>query len=107
MRHWLFLIVSGLFEVGWIVSLKLCEGFSRLLPSLFYALFGLGTAYFLSLSLKAIPMATAYAIWTAVSIAGAFAADVFLFKQPLGAFRLICAALVVAATCGLTFASTR
>ncbi|HEY6383557.1 MAG TPA: SMR family transporter, partial [Pseudolabrys sp.] len=31
---WLYLLLAGLFEVGWAIGLKYTEGFSRLLPSL-------------------------------------------------------------------------
>ena len=100
-RHWLSLLFSGAFEVGWIVSLKMMDGFSRGLPLLGYALFGLGAAVFLSVAMRTIPMATAYAVWMGVSIVGTVAVDVAVFKQPWSAFRGVCAILIVAGVCGL------
>ena len=107
MKHWAFLILSSLCEVGWVVSLKMMDGFSKIVPLIGYAGFGLGAAVFLSLSMKAIPMATAYAIWMGVSVVGALVVDAAFFKEPTGAFRIICAILVVAATCALRFAPAR
>jgi quaternary ammonium compound-resistance protein SugE len=105
MRAWIFLIVSGLFEVGWIVSLKMTSGFSRFGPLAGYLVCGGAAAFFLSLSLKAIPMGTAYAVWMAVSVVGALLVDVACFKQPYTTFRILCAILIVAGTCGLKASS--
>src|SRR5262249_23150297 len=76
MKHWLSLIVSSLCEVGWVVSLRMTDGFSRIVPLIGYAVFGLGAAVFLSFSMKAIPMATAYAIWMGISVVGTLIVDV-------------------------------
>ena len=101
LRHWLSLLLSGAFEVGWILSLKMMNGFSRGLPLLGYLLFGLGAAVFLSVAMRTIPMATAYAVWMGVSIVGTVAIDVAVFKQPWSAFRGVCAILIVAGAFGL------
>jgi len=107
MKHWISLIVSSLCEVGWVVSLRMTDGFSRLVPLIGYAAFGLGAAVFLSFSMKAIPMATAYAIWMGISVVGTLIVDVAFFKQPYNFFRVFCAILVIAATCGLRFGPSR
>src|SRR5262249_6558665 len=101
MRHWLYLVLSGLFEVGWIVSLKMSNGFSRGLPVAGYAVFGGAAAYFLSLSLKSIPMGIAYSAWMAVSVVGTLLVDVTWFKQPYSLARVVCALFIVLGTCGL------
>lgn len=100
-RPWLFLLVSAAFEVVWIVSLKLTAGFARLGPLLVYAASGLGAAVCLSIAMKKIPMGTAYAVWMGLSLVGALLADVALFREPWSAFRVACAALIIAGTCGL------
>jgi quaternary ammonium compound-resistance protein SugE len=104
-RPWFLLTVSALFEVVWIVSLRLTDGFSRLWPLAAYLASGLGAAVFLSMAMKAIPMGTAYAVWMGVSLVGALGVDVAVFKEPCGAFRVACALLIVAGACGLRFAS--
>jgi quaternary ammonium compound-resistance protein SugE len=106
-RPWLLLTASAGFEVVWIVSLKMTDGFARLLPLVVYAVSGLGAAVLLSMAMKAIPMATAYAVWMGISLVGALLVDVALFKEPCGSFRLGCALLIVAGTCGLQFAAPR
>lgn len=106
-RSWLSLLLSGAFNVGWIVSLKMMNGFSRGLPLAGYLFFGLGASVFLSVAMRAIPMATAYAIWVGVSVVGAVAVDIAVFKQPWSTFRGACAILIVAGACGLKLSSGR
>jgi quaternary ammonium compound-resistance protein SugE len=104
MQAWVYLILSGLFEVGWIVSLKMTQGFSRLGPIAGYAICGGAAAWFLSLSMRTIPMGTAYAVWMAVSVVGTLLMDVLCFKQDFGLFRIACALLIVVGTSGLKVA---
>jgi quaternary ammonium compound-resistance protein SugE len=104
---WLLLGVSSLFEVAWILSLKFMNGFGRLLPLAGYLVSGLGAAVFLSLAMKAIPMGTAYAAWMGVSLVGTLLLDTMIFREPWNAFRIGCALLILAGTCGLRLASGR
>lgn len=68
MKNWLFLFAAIIFEVIATSSLKSSEGFTKLAPSLL-VIFGYGSAfYFLSLTLKSIPVGIAYAIWSGLGI---------------------------------------
>ncbi len=104
MRPWIFLVLSALLQVGWLFSLRQTEGFTRLVPLLFYGFFGLTSAYCLSRSLDGIPMSTAYAVWTGISIAGTAMVDLAVFRQ-LDLSRLLCIALILAGSTGLRIAS--
>jgi quaternary ammonium compound-resistance protein SugE len=104
-RPWMLLLVSAAFEVAWIVSLKLTDGFARILPLIGYLVSGLGAAVFLSMAMKTIPMGTAYAVWMGVSLVGALCVDVAFFKEPWSVFRVGCALLIVAGTYGLRVAT--
>jgi quaternary ammonium compound-resistance protein SugE len=105
-RPWLLLLVSTVFNVAWIVSLKLTNGFTRLLPILGCVITGLVAAILLSIAVKSIPMGTAYAVWMGLSLVGALGVDIAFFKEPWSAFRLACAVLIVAGSCGLRFAAS-
>lgn len=68
MKYWLYLGIAILAEVLATSSLKSSEGFTRLWPSL-ATIAGYGVAfYFLSLTLKTIPVGIAYAIWSGIGI---------------------------------------
>jgi len=99
--HWTFLILAGLLEIGWAIGLKYTEGFTRLWPTV--ATFATMTVsfYLLSLSLKTIPMGTAYAVWTGIGAAGTAALGMMLFGEPREVARVLCIVMIVAGTVGL------
>lgn len=67
--HWWYLTFAILAEVLATSALKAAEGFTRPLPSLVVAI-GYGLAfYLLSLTLKAVPVGVAYALWSGVGAA--------------------------------------
>lgn len=66
--HWLYLAIAICGEVTATSALKSAEGFTRLGPSLTVAGGYLVAFYFLSLTLKVIPLGISYAIWSAVGI---------------------------------------
>ena len=104
-RLWLSLIVSAVFQVVWIVSLKLTNGFARWVPLVAYAVSGLGAAVFLSIALRMIPMATAFAVWMGLSLIGTMLVDVTFFREPWNGFRVACALMIIAGSCGLRTSS--
>jgi len=68
MQQWVFLSVAIVSEVIATSALKASEGFSRLWPSLIVATGYLFAFYFLSLTLKTIPVGVAYAIWSGAGV---------------------------------------
>lgn len=69
MQQWVFLAIAIISEVIGTSALKASDGFSRFWPSLIVVA-GYATAfYFLSLTVKTIPVGVAYAIWSGVGIA--------------------------------------
>lgn len=69
MRHWLFLIIAVIFEVVATSSLPATKGFTRLAPSLVVVAGYAAAFYFLSLTLRTIPVGIAYAIWSGLGVA--------------------------------------
>ena len=68
MQNWLFLLAAIVAEVFATSTLKASEGFTRLWPSLLVVV-GYGISFFcLSLTLRAVPVGIAYAIWSAAGI---------------------------------------
>ena len=66
--NWLFLVLAGLLEVGWAVGLKYTEGFTRPLPSVLTVVAMVVGFYLLSLSMREIPLGTAYGIWVGIGL---------------------------------------
>ena len=103
---WLYLLVAGLFEVGWAVGLKYTEGFTRLWPSVWTGVCLLVSMILLALAVKDLPIGTAYAVWTGIGAVGTAALGVILFDEPAGAARALCIALIVAGILGLKLTSS-
>jgi quaternary ammonium compound-resistance protein SugE len=98
---WLYLLIAGLFEVGWAIGLKYTDGFSRLWPSLATGAAMLVSLGLLGLALKDLPVGTAYAVWTGIGAIGTVILGIALFGEPATALRLGCVGLIVAGIIGL------
>jgi quaternary ammonium compound-resistance protein SugE len=98
---WLYLLIAGLFEIGWAIGLKYTDGFSRLWPSLGTAAAMIVSLAFLGLALKHLPVGTAYAVWTGIGAVGTVILGIVLFGEPATALRLACVGLIVAGIMGL------
>ena len=96
LMHWLYLAVAILSEVVATTALKAAEGLSRWGPVML-VLAGYGLAfYFLSLTLRTIPLGIAYAIWAGVGVALVSVAGWFIYRQALDAGAIIGITLIVA-----------
>lgn len=98
---WVVLFVAGLMEVAWAVGLKYTAGFTRLWPSLGTIAALAVSMALLGLSLRTLPLGTAYAIWTGIGTVGTAVLGVILFREPATAARLVCIALIVTGIVGL------
>ena len=99
--HWLFLFFAGLFEVGWAIGLKYTNGFTRLVPTVLTLASMVVSLGLLGLALKALPVGSAYAVWTGIGTVGAAIVGIVMFNEPASAVRLGCIALIVAGIAGL------
>jgi quaternary ammonium compound-resistance protein SugE len=98
---WIYLLVAGLFEIGWAIGLKYTDGFSRLWPSLGTIAAMILSLAFLGLALKSLPVGTAYAVWTGIGAVGTVILGIVLFAEPATALRLGCVGLILAGIIGL------
>ena len=103
--NWLILFVAGLFEIGWAVGLKYSEGFTRLGPTIFTAIALILSMALLGLSLRTLPLGTAYAVWTGVGTIGTAVLGMILFREPATVMRLVCIGLIVTGIIGLKLAT--
>ena len=104
--EWIYLVIAGVLEVIWAISLKYTDGFSKLWPSVFTVCGMIASFYFLAQALKTIPVGTAYAIWTGIGAAGTAILGIILFSEPASLSRLCCIGLIVAGIIGLKLTSS-
>jgi quaternary ammonium compound-resistance protein SugE len=98
---WVYLIIAGLFEVVWAIALKYADGFTRLWPSAISVAGMIVSVVLLELSLRQLPVGTAYAVWTGIGTVGAAVLGMILFQEPATAVRIACIGLVVCGIAGL------
>ena len=103
--NWIILFAAGIFEIVWAVSLKLSNGFQNVIADIAFIVGLILSMWFLSLSLRTIPLGTAYAVWTGIGAVGGFIAGIVFFGESASAFRLCSAALIVAGIVGLKLAA--
>ncbi len=98
---WVLLTIAGCFECGWAIGLKYTEGFSRLWPSVFTIAAMIVSFQLLSLSMKSIPVGTAYAVWTGIGAVGVALLGMVLFGESRDFMRILCILLIVSGVIGL------
>jgi quaternary ammonium compound-resistance protein SugE len=80
---WTLLIIGGLFEAGWPIGLKMAETPGRALAGWLIATLCMAASMaLLYLAQRQIPIGTAYAVWTGIGAAGAFACGLLLYGDP-------------------------
>ncbi len=66
---WLILVASGVLEAVWATALDRSNGFSRLIPSLVFAVSLLFSMAGLAFAMRSLPTGTSYAVWVGVGAA--------------------------------------
>ena len=95
---WIMLLVAGVLEVVWAYAMKQSEGFTRLLPSVVTIVMMVASFALLSISMRTIPLGTAYTVWTGIGAVGAFVVGIVVLGEHVNATRIAAALLIV---CGL------
>lgn len=96
MKNWLYLGVAIVSETIATSALKASEGFSRPLPSLLVVAGYAIAFYFLSLTLRTIPVGIAYAVWSGVGILLIALVGWLIYGQKLDLPAMIGMALIIA-----------
>ncbi|MET9729939.1 multidrug efflux SMR transporter [Streptomyces sp. NPDC006458] len=98
---WLLVIVAGLLETGFAVCLKLSHGFSRLWPTIAFAIFALGSFGLLTLSLRKLDVGPAYAVWTGIGAAGTAIYGMAFLGDVVSTLKIVSIGLVICGVIGL------
>jgi len=99
--HWLYLILAIVMEVLGITSMKLSEGFTKIVPSvLLFIFYGLCFSC-LTLAIKKIDVSVAYGVWSGLGTALIALIGIYWFKEPVTAIKLTSLALIIVGVIGL------
>jgi quaternary ammonium compound-resistance protein SugE len=101
---WIALITAGLLDVGWAVSMKYAEGYTRPGWTLVSLVFLAAFVFLLGRALQALEVGVAYMVWTGIGAAGTLIMGVVLFGEALNAVKIGGIVLVLAGIVALKFA---
>ena len=101
---WIFLFLAGFFEICFTVALKFSQGFTKLIPSLFAAIFIVLSFFSVAQSMKDIPIGTAYAVWAGIGAAGTVVCGIIFFGDSAHVIRLLSLMLIILGIVGLKLA---
>lgn len=103
---WLLVVVAGLLEVGFAVSLKASAGSSNWTPNVLFLVFAITSFSLLSTALRTLPVGPAYAVWTGMGAAGTAVFGMLFLSESAQALKLVSLVLVVAGVVGLQVSSS-
>lgn len=102
---WVYLILAGLFEIGWPIGLKLAQGTENRVFGVTVAVICMAiSGALLWLAQKEIALGTAYAVWTGIGAAGTFLVGVWFFGDATGVGRYLGVILIISGVVTLKLA---
>jgi quaternary ammonium compound-resistance protein SugE len=103
---WIYLIIAGLFEVGFTTSLKLSNNFAdRGWAAIFFVSITL-SFLLLNKAIQTIPIGTAYAVWTGIGATGTVIVGILFFKESADFWRLFFIIVLIGSILGLKLSSS-
>ena len=93
---WVYLVAAGVLEIVWAFFMKKSEGFTLLAPSAITLVAMIASFALLAIAMKALPLGTAYTVWTGIGAVGAFVLGVVVLGEPATAMRVVAAVLILA-----------
>jgi quaternary ammonium compound-resistance protein SugE len=100
---WLWLVIGGLFEVGFTTSLRFVDGFRNLPWTMGFLISVAISMGLLEVASRSIPMGTAYAVWGGIGAVGTVIVGILWFHEPASLVRVLLILAVVGAIAALRF----
>jgi small multidrug resistance pump len=100
----LYLLLAIVFEVAGTTSMKLSEGFTQIIPSIFIFVFYAFSFVFLTFTLKRLELSLAYAVWAGLGTSLIAIIGVIFFHEPMTIIKGLSLLLVILGVIGLELA---
>lgn len=102
---WVYLILAGLFEIGWPLGIKLSQTMpSKILGIVLAIISMIASMWLLWIAQKTIPIGTAYVVWTGIGAVGTLILGITFFGDSTSIYRLLSALLIIIGVVGLKLA---
>ncbi|MDQ2584920.1 MULTISPECIES: DMT family transporter [Saccharothrix] len=99
--HWIVLLLSAVLEAVWATALSRSEGFSRLWPTVVFAIAAAGSMGGLAYAMRGLPVGTAYAVWVGIGAALTAGYAMWSGTEPVSLVRALLLAGIVGCVIGL------
>lgn len=99
--EWFLLIIAGVFEVAFVISMKLSNGFKNVKFTILTVISASLSFFLLSLALKEIAVGTGYAVWTGIGAAGSVLMGMYLFQEKKSRKKLFFLSCIIMGVVGL------
>lgn len=103
---WIYLVAAGVLEIVWAFFMKKSAGFTLVVPSVITIVTMIASFALLSVSMKSLPLGTAYTIWTGIGAVGAFVVGVIALNEGATVLRVLACALIVSGIVLMKISST-
>ena len=101
---WMYVLIAGLLEVVWAFAMKQSAGFTKPLASAVTIGTMIASFALLSISMRTLPLGTAYTVWTGIGAVGAFLAGVVVLGEAVTPLRVAGALLILTGLVAMKFA---
>ena len=109
--NWIILIIAGIFETGFVFCLGKAQETTGRECTMWWIAYGI--TLFLSMFLMykatsgdtALPLGTAYAVWTGIGAVGSVAIGIFYFQEPATFWRIFFVMTLISSVIGLKVVS--
>ena len=86
--YWLVLVISGVLEAVWASALARSEGFTRLTPTVVFAVAMVASMAGLAYAMRGLPLGTAYAVWVGIGAALTAGYAMWSGQEPVSPLRV-------------------
>jgi quaternary ammonium compound-resistance protein SugE len=98
---WFILIIAGLFEVAFVITMKLSQGFRNKKYTVLTVLSAAVSFFLLSVALKELPVGTGYAVWAGIGAAGSVLMGMVFFREKRSVLKLLFLSFIIIGVAGL------
>jgi len=98
---WFILIIAGLFEVAFVITMKLSQGFRNKKYTVLTVLTAAVSFFLLSVALKELPVGTGYAVWAGIGAAGSVLMGMVFFREKRSVLKFLFLSFIIIGVAGL------